>query len=123
MTSPTIITIDLPLPPKLLHPNSRTASWKLKAHVTKKRRGLAKLLAMEQRPDQPLEKATILATFHMPRRQDPDNLIAWLKSTIDGLKDGGVIKDDGGLTWLPPVQITGKKANGKRVVLHLAAGG
>jgi len=47
-----------------------------------------------------------LPTAH---RHDQDNLLAWLKCTIDGCTDAGLFSDDRELAYLPSVQTTDKK--------------
>ena len=118
-----MLEITLPLPPEVLHPNGRTRNHKYRAAMVKKTRGEAALLAKAAAPDPatlmiPWTKATIQATFYLPRKRDQDGLIAWLKSYADGLQDAGIILNDSGFTWLPPIQHTGKLA-GRRVVLRI----
>ena len=54
-------------------------------------------------------EATIHASVYWPvvslfRTRDRDNVVGMLKSTIDGLKDAGIIYDDQNLHWLEPHQ-------------------
>lgn len=111
------VTLDLPLPPKALKPNSR-ANWKVKAAAGKKARSEAGLLARINRPPNPYARATLHATFYMKNRSDDDNLIAWLKWYRDGLQDGGVIENDRNVTMLPPAQIVDRK-QATRVILRI----
>ena len=100
------INLTLPLPPKSLHPNARK-HWRRKAADAKRARQDASYAAFETRSAKPFEQATIQPTFYLPRRQDGDNLNAWLKSTIDGLQ-GTIIQNDSAVTVLPAKQITGR---------------
>lgn len=105
--------IECPLPPKILHPNSNP-HYQSKANAVKKQRKasgeFAWLAAREMA--EPLTRAFVTLHFHLPlarrgakkRFHDPDNLIAWAKSTFDGLVDGGVFTDDKELVHLPPTQ-------------------
>ena len=47
------------------------------------------------------------ATAHC-LRLDADNIIGSLKGAVDGLADAGLIADDRGVTWLPPVRAVDK---------------
>ena len=107
LTEP-VIVLDLGLPPRKLHPNGRVA-WREKATLTKAYRGYAAdttVLAMQKlsmkRPL--LTKARIQFIFYVARRQDPDNLLAWMKSGIDGMADAGLLADDRDVAYEPVVQ-------------------
>ena len=58
-----------------------------------------------------LERARIRSTFiyKVRRVRDPDNLIASLKSAIDGLRDCKILKDDNLLTIETPIILIGEK--------------
>ena len=102
-----VITIELPLPAKSLSPNARV-HWAVKARDVKAYRQRAawvtKALLAGSEPQ--WETATLRATFYhaQDRTRDDDNLIASLKSARDGLVDGGLLKDDAGVTTLPVVK-------------------
>jgi len=115
---PNRIILELPLPPKALHPNSRP-HWRTKAEAVKRARRDARLVAGPQRPSAPFARATVQATFYVARRNDTDNLAAWLKSYLDGLQDGGIVANDRDLTVLPPFQTIGVPAAQQRVVLEI----
>lgn len=109
--------VQIPLPPKPLHPNAR-AGWQAKHRNRSKYRQQAadlawRAVAEQCQGDRPkLERATIRLTyfFGAPRKggrrqkQDPDNLIAWAKTAIDSLQDAGILADDRELIYLPPRQ-------------------
>jgi len=103
------VTIVLPLPSKYLHPNKTPRTRKghiIKARLTRERRALCKALASAQALDSiPWEAATFQAHFFFEtnRRRDADNLLAWCKSTVDGIADAGIITNDSNFTY-PPVQ-------------------
>lgn len=116
------LEITIPVPPKSTHPNARSANWRARAGGTKKQRAdaataAAAMLVCERYPEPRWERATVEATFYLPRSQDGSNLNGWLKATFDGLQDAQIIRNDSGLTVLPPKQITGKAANGERKVV------
>ena len=119
--APSRIVIAMPLPPKILHSNSRTKNYKWRAAETKKYREACRLSAcgtlFEQRIEPPVWKlAECQCTFYLERRRDHDGLISWMKAAFDSLQ-GIVIENDSGLIHLPPKQITAKEANGERKVL------
>src|SRR5687767_4924015 len=94
------IELELPIPPRATHPNART-HWGAKATATKRQRSDCSTMAsiiLRSRQAPRWAAASVLATFHVPgksaRTSDPDNLIAWLKATIDGLQDAGVFAND-----------------------------
>lgn len=109
MTEP--IVIDLPLPPKVLHPNARP-HWRAKAAATKRARWDARLVASTVRPDEPMVRATYELEFKLPVHRDYDGLLSWCKAYFDGLVDGGVLKDDNHFRPLGITQTSGKKATG-----------
>ena len=100
---PRTITIELPLPPKELAANARV-HWRQKHRVKSKYRSTAGLLALSVDSSRPrFVRATILARFRFqhPRRRDPDNLLASLKTAFDSLVDAGILADDNAITHLP----------------------
>lgn len=99
--------VRLPLPPERLHPNEKPHRQE-RARLTKKARGMAKVLALAALNGGPrpyFNRAIIRAHwgFTTKRRRDEANLQAWLKAYVDGLVDAGIIVDDSSdhLTWLP----------------------
>lgn len=105
-----MIRIELPLPPKVLHPNSNkpiTRGGMIGLNKAKKKARLDAGYAARKaaRETTRWERATIKAYFSFARvtgrGHDQDNLIAWLKHYVDGIVDAGIIADDSGLTWLP----------------------
>src|SRR5262245_46359261 len=105
------MTITFPLPPQVLHPNGRTRNHRYRSAMVKKTRKEAAFVARMQRPPRPYVKATVQATFYMPRRRDGDGLNAWIKPILDGLQDAGIVANDSGITLLPPEQVTGAKVD------------
>lgn len=113
-----MITIELPLPHISLHPNSRP-HYLNKARAAKKARHDAGLVAKMQRHRScPWDAAILHATFYMPRKQDSDNLVAWLKTYRDGLQDAGIVRNDSAIRVGNIDQVTGSKA-GRKVVLRI----
>lgn len=101
------LTITMPLPPKELSPNGRS-HWRAKAKAVKSYRKRAAEEAMvsvyEQNQDwTPLEDPHIQVTYYHKTSnfRDPDNILACLKSAIDGLVDGGIMTDDCDVTYYP----------------------
>ena len=109
------LTVQVPVPPKTLHPNGR-APWIAKAKDLKKFRQQAGDTAAGQvlqryggRPQ--FERAVIRLSYRLPaprgggiKPHDPDNLIAWAKGAIDALQDAGILADDRHVIYLPPSQ-------------------
>lgn len=84
--------VILPWPPKELSPNARV-HWAKKAKAAKKYRYDCGYLAAHARLNVPEGKVTV--TFSPPnnRKRDQDNMIASLKSGIDGICDWMRIDD------------------------------
>lgn len=107
MTTPTstteAITVTLPLPPKELDPNGRH-HWRAKMAPKRRYRCGAMFAALKQGGfTQPLQRARVRIRYYHKTKtfKDPDNIIACLKTAIDGLTDAGVFTDDRDLTYLP----------------------
>lgn len=95
-------TITIPWPGKYNCPNSRTRSHRARArHIKEARtRSLAECLQHLDRP-KGWERARVDVTaYHKTLSfKDPQNIIAQLKASIDGVEDAGVIVNDAGLEW------------------------
>jgi crossover junction endodeoxyribonuclease RusA len=93
-------TIVLPLPAKVLSPNSRLASHggvMMKAAATKRYRRLAReAVEAEGVESAPWEYAKVAPLFYYrdKRRRDQDNAMASLKAAYDGIVDSGLVQDD-----------------------------
>ncbi len=91
------ITVVVPLPHAHLSPNARK-HWGARSGKIKKSRENACLCAKEAlgRHTPPgWEYATLEVRWYSKRRcPDPDNAIAMLKSSIDGLADAGIFVND-----------------------------
>lgn len=112
-------TITIPWPGKYNNPNSRPPHWAVKAsHVSQARRD--SFLACAAHPKRPIgwTRARVNVTaYHKTRRfKDPQNIIAALKASIDGIEDAGVIENDNGLEWGPVTRL--KDRDNPRVVLE-----
>ena len=96
------IVITLRLPPRELSPNGRPG-WAPKARAVRRYRETAHLLALAARPGRPMERARVTAKFYFVdrRQRDPDNLLASLKSAIDGLVDAHVVGNDANMVHMP----------------------
>lgn len=82
-----MITVTIPWPSRYLSPNSRSF-WAVKAHANKMAKASALYLVREvHRGKLDAERVKVSLTFNPPdnRRRDLDNLIASLKSALDGI--------------------------------------
>ena len=111
--------IKLPLPPKdkkgrsILSPNT-PSHWAAKARAKKiyrEQANIAVLLMLDGNYPPLYEQGRLI--FHWyhrtGHRMDVDNIMATMKSAIDGLVDGGIFTDDRYLTYGDPVQYTDKE--------------
>lgn len=106
----TSIIVQLPLPPRVLSPNARP-HYMTKARAVKRTRQSTCMIARAATESRPLwKRATIQLAYTFARkgRRDPDNLIAWAKANIDGLRDAGILADDDAVAYLPPQVAVGK---------------
>jgi len=97
------LSIDLPLPKKELHPNggSRHHFGKI-ARLKKSVRQTAyyiTLAALNRAKPPQWEDAELTLHFYFGTnrnkgKRDKDNLIAWCKSTLDGVADAGIVAND-----------------------------
>lgn len=116
------IIITLPLPPKVLLPTARS-HWraKMRPKILQRQDACTAATAAiysNRKGGCPMWKmAEVQATWYLCRHNDSDNLLAWLKSSLDGIADAGIVDNDRGFVHLPPVQITGRAANGERKVV------
>ena len=97
-----MITFELALPPRELSPNVRTHPWNLIRHKRiyrhackvdslNVRRGYETVMTFPLPPPVQMHLTFVVTT---KRRRDLDNLIASMKSGIDGIVDAGLIRDD-----------------------------
>ncbi len=94
------ITINIPLPPKELHPNSR--AHKMAVHRQgKKYEAWAFYAALNEMGKRkiktlPWARAEITTRFYhkTKRGRDEDNAIAWMKAGFDGMADAGIVAND-----------------------------
>ena len=92
--------IVLPLPAKVLQPNSTIGSFggrMMKASATKRYRRLAReAVEAECIETMPWERAIVEATFYHKtwRKRDEDNAMGSLKAAYDGIVDAGLLGDD-----------------------------
>lgn len=117
------LVLDLPLPPRALHPNARTF-WAAKARHTKQARDEARLVALiGKKHRQPWSAATVRCqfTFRDKRSRDKDNLLGWLKAYFDGIADAGVVANDSGLTHLPVEIMPPNQRAGVRIIIAEAS--
>lgn len=116
------ITIDLPHPPRILHPNARP-HYMARAKATKMYRHLSKVMALEASGGSQLwEAATVkvIATYKDARRRDRDGILSSLKAAFDGLADAWVVLNDADFTY-EPVEIRKGKDVGIRLIITKGA--
>lgn len=75
--------------------NSRFKHWSEKAKEVKYWRRLAMATAWPSRPPRPLVNCELYCVRYSSGVLDYDNLVSTFKAVIDGLKDAGVIWNDG----------------------------
>jgi Holliday junction resolvase RusA-like endonuclease len=115
------VIVTLPLPHKYLSPNHRVNRHG-KARVVKKYREDAHAAAIHAGlRNKRLETAQVQCVFFLKggrgRKPDPDNLLASMKSAIDGLVDAKVFLGDQKLKHLPVV--IDEDAKDPRVEIHI----
>jgi hypothetical protein len=76
---------------------------------------MAALVARTARPKTPWLHACYKLTFNLPRKRDYDGLGAWVKAYIDGLVDGGILKNDSEFRPAGIVRYSGQKQTGGKV--------
>ena len=114
----TTITICLPLPDRLLHPNAR-CHWAKKAKAVKLAKEAAFYEARLAGVHGNLWKtADVKAVFYfqLSRTRDKDNSSASLKAYLDGIVQAGLLVNDSGLS-APVVEHIVDHAEEERVVL------
>lgn len=119
----TAITVVLSLPPNELKPNARphhmAKANKVKAY--RRQAWAVALMARDYAHTEPprWQYATIQIDYYHKTAafMDRDNIIATLKSGIDGLTDAGVLADDRDVTYLPVRRF--KDAKNPRVELTI----
>lgn len=84
-----MIVIDLPWPPRTLHPNARL-HWAAKAKATKKARNEASICALVAKaPKMAADALDVSVVFSPPdnRPRDVDGLLSNCKAYLDGIAD------------------------------------
>lgn len=110
-------TIALPWPPKSLNPNSRL-HWSVKAKAAKKYRGDCRILCQAHGARALLVDALhVEVTFCPPdrRHRDTDNMLASVKSGLDGAADATGVDDS---RWALTIK-RGEPVKGGAVLVHL----
>lgn len=116
-------TYVLEYPPRELSPNATSRSWAVTAQWKKKYRSNCSSLAWAVRTDRESKGQSVapsqracwvrIDVWHPGGRGhrpwDSDNVLAWMKSGIDGLCDAGVFVDDRQLLFLPSRQYVDKE--------------
>lgn len=85
--------IDLPWPPRDLHPNARV-HWTRRHRATKAAREAAQWMSCSHGPIE-ADKLDVTIIFHEPdkRRRDADGLLSNVKAYIDGIADSLEVDD------------------------------
>lgn len=121
----TSVTLTLPVPHKYLNPNNAGRSLAFargKGRVKRAAKGNAYLAALHAtKSARPMwKRATVHVTLYCRTpsglRMDADNLIASLKPIADGIAEAGIVENDIGFVWLPPVKVV-DKANPRLVLV------
>lgn len=101
-----ILRVVLPWPTAALSPNARSHRLALAGH-RRRARQMAALLATDALRRAGIapprwRRATVIVRPYAPtrHRRDPDNVLASLKGSIDGVVDAGVLADDDQLLWV-----------------------
>ena len=114
-----MMVIELPLPPRSLHPNS-SVSWKAKIKPKREYRKAAYLSTMEEIAKHktldgglmglPATRATItpIFTHRVNRNRDRDNSLSHMKSGFDGVADA-MMMDDHRFIYMPVEFVKGKE--------------
>ena len=86
--------IDLPFPPRDLHPNARV-HWARKAKATKAAREVAQWMSCAYGPLDGVERLDVTITFFPPdnRRRDIDGMLSASKALIDGIAESLEVDD------------------------------
>ena len=110
------LVLPLTLPDHRLHPNANHGNRYQKSSLVKQRRAstaeyafAAALELLKQRPKWRQVVVEPVFYFKDRRGRDSDNLTAWLKSTMDGCVDGGLLADDVGVQWMTPAKRVDKQ--------------
>lgn len=112
------ITIELPLPHQVLHPNGRTRNHGYRASLIRKARADAGIVGKLMKPDTcPWKAATVHPTFFLSQRRDEDGLYGWLKPYLDGIADAGVVVNDSVFRQGAIEQVTGRNVDRKVVLI------
>jgi crossover junction endodeoxyribonuclease RusA len=109
------VIVILPWPPKELSPNARV-HFRKKAEAAKKYRNLAQWSAWEAAR---VDGYSVSITFNPPdnRRRDLDNMLASIKSGLDGISSAIGIDDS---KWSMTIR-KGEPVKGGRVVIEVTA--
>lgn len=116
-------TLRLPVPNRHLMPNQRFRNVFAHGRLVKERRFEAYCEAITKYPKRvTASKAKLLVVWNLenPLRVDADNLVAWLKSTIDGLTDAKLWTDDRVVELMPA--IVQRAAKSESVTMYVYAG-
>lgn len=118
-----MMTLELPWPARILHPNARP-HWRALAHAKRAARADAFILAraagwhMETLPEGRLH---LWMDFYAPdrRRRDDDGLLASMKAARDGIADALAIDD---ARFVSHPMIRDEVCRGGKVVVRLTGG-
>lgn len=124
-----MLTITIPIPEECTHPNHiRGRSWRVVNAAKRRQRNDAHLsaifaldVASMDAPEWVL--VTIDVEYHCngmrAQQHDEDNIIGWLKSSVDGLQDARIISNDQGVKWGSIKQFLRDEAKERKIVLTI----
>jgi hypothetical protein len=113
-----VCVIPLPLPSPELQPNRKKDVNRYKlTDLIRGTRAASAFIAKPIAPAEPWTAVLVDVKCYGVGRMDRDGIIGWLKHSIDGLQDCGLIDDDNGVTWGNIQRATAKEAGGRREML------
>jgi Holliday junction resolvase RusA-like endonuclease len=112
-----VAIVPLPMPASELQPNRKTKvnPYKL-TRIIKATRAASAFIAGQVRPPEPWLSVLVDVRLYGAGRMDRDNIIGFLKHSIDGLQDARLIQNDSGVTWGAIERRSAKQSDGRREV-------
>ena len=110
--------IPLPIPNSVLLPNRKT-HWAIKSKAARLQRRIAFVIARKYLKPMPDDSTLTIYWYAKTRRHpDPDNALAALKSSIDGIVEAGIFTDDKNLKFNPIVFLVDKQQSRVEIVIE-----
>ena len=99
-----MITISIPIPPRVISPNGRPRHWSVAAKAKKAAKAAAKLrtlMVLDGKPADPVNCYTLNYYWPTATRRDDDNAVASAKASMDGICEALWMDDrDLSLRWV-----------------------